>query len=214
VTRKLARKKTALVTKPIDREGKGDLPKVNYSVPDESVYEIQNGKLHAIITTTPKGLRLGWDTCGMCGLHIRTCPCVVGISLPSGIGYLYTKEGGVLPAPPVVAAKERPFFIPTLSKKQRVWPTFQAPGEAPKAKRQLRRKTDVAEIEVKPKRQLPRRTAQTVPMTDKTEGLIGYNTRTDERTGGKRQLRRKVEGRKRGSEVSYSEYDLLERGSN
>lgn len=140
----------------------GRFPRVNYSVPDDSQYETHNGKLHAIITTTPRGLKLAWDNCGACLQHIRVCKCSGGITLPTSIGYLYAKEGGALPPKPMFQAEERAWFVPK-PKARRVepdrFPQFQAPSivEPISPKRKLRRKIHLDES--LPKRTLRRKAA-------------------------------------------------------
>jgi hypothetical protein len=170
LTRKLRRKPTAAAPLPniskarIRRKPGGRFPHVNYSVPDSSVYEVHGGKLHAIVTTTPRGLDLAWDNCGSCSMHIRTCKCEGGVSLPNSISYLFTKEGGVLPPRPVVVEQDRPFFMPAPRKRRnpRQWPTFQAPvtpDPAPAPKRKLKRKVVVDVVPAVPERRKLRRKA-------------------------------------------------------
>jgi len=97
---------------PVDK-GVPGLPKVNYSVPATSFFRVdqRSNRPVAIVTVTPDGLPVAWDTCGQCGTTIRNCACHGGISCPNSVTHIYVVRGGIKP-------ERVPLAVP-----------FQAPGQ-------------------------------------------------------------------------------------
>jgi hypothetical protein len=150
VARKLRRSTSRYEKVPI-RGGLVSFPKVNYSVPNSSYWrvDVSKDKATAIITVTPDGIELGWDTCGICSMGFYGCQCKAGISLPNSIGYLYTTRGGVRPTPPPLAVT----FTPPKPKRS----LSRTKPEPVKPKRKLRRLNKVEETPAKKPRRLKRR---------------------------------------------------------
>jgi hypothetical protein len=145
VPRSLSRKKPKpeydLV--PIRSNTRG-FPKVNYSVPDSSFWRVERwtNRPVALVTITPDGVELGWDTCGACSVGLLHCACKAGISLPNAIGYIFTTRGGVRPEPPPLAVEfTAPMPRRPLSRKAKPKRALSRKvGEPPaKQKRKLRR---------------------------------------------------------------------------
>lgn len=86
---------------PVRRKMKG-FPVANYSVPDTSyfVYHLKKRRVVQILTLSPNGTRLGWDTCSVCLMTVRTCKCKSGVTIPYAIMSIFMQSGGLLPDKP------------------------------------------------------------------------------------------------------------------
>jgi hypothetical protein len=112
------------------------LPKINYSVPDTSFYRVnkRTNKVTAIVTVTPNGISIGWDSCGQCSLSVRLCECHSGVSCPNSVAHIYVMSGGQKPERPM------PLAVPFQSPVRPI-----PPIQPVKPKRQLRRRAQEAE---------------------------------------------------------------------
>lgn len=45
----------------------------------------------AYVTTTAKGTRIAWDTCGRCGIHVLHCTCT-GAHAPRSVTYIWHQD--------------------------------------------------------------------------------------------------------------------------
>lgn len=129
---------------PVRKEPAG-FPKVNYSVPDGSFWRVdtRTSRPTSILTVTPDGVELGWDSCGVCMAYVPRCECAAGVSLPNSIAHIFISRGGVKPSAP-----ER---LPLA-------PVFQAPAPRSRRKKKLKRPIQ----EPRPKKTLKRTTLDKV----------------------------------------------------
>lgn len=47
-----------------------------------------------LLTTTPRGTVIGWDTCGRCGVHMRSCACA-SPSAPRSVTYIWHQDNAL-----------------------------------------------------------------------------------------------------------------------
>lgn len=65
-----------------------------------------SAKTVAMVSVTPDGLHIGWDTCGVCCNYFTRCSCTKGLQMPKDIA----RACGLQPAEKPVETK--PVFIP------------------------------------------------------------------------------------------------------
>lgn len=156
------------------------LPKVNYSVPDSTFYRVDRatGRVEAVITVTPDGLSLGWDTCGTCVLGVNACKCSSGVTVGSGIMHIYVSRGGIKPVAPE-KTNSAPVFVPPvarkLPKKVKALPRLpKADVFAVDATEDLFSLVDevLKEVKTLPKKTLPKKTLKQLPKADTKRKLL------------------------------------------
>lgn len=124
-------------TKPVDeteaRYGKGSVrvradrgnadsygfPLMGSNVPADTYYIVREDALLQMVTETPRGLWIGWDTCSGCHRSVGHCACRGGVSVNNGVRHIYAKDGGVLPK---LASEDRQPLPPRLALREPIIP--------------------------------------------------------------------------------------------
>lgn len=93
-------------------------PKVNTAAPTETYYRYNKarGRLVCMVTVTPTGLQVAWDTCAACSAYFKRCKCKAGVTAPTSIAHIYTQDGGVLPIRAKAEPSSQPFVLREINK--------------------------------------------------------------------------------------------------